>query len=295
MWTGFEWRRIATSETTINLAMGGAGPPVLLLHGYPQTHLMWHAIAPALADTLTVVAPDLRGYGDSGKPVSDDNHSAYSKRAMARDQVEIMSSLGFERFAVVGHDRGARVGHRMCLDHEECVTRLAVLDIAPTLTMYRGTNEAFARAYFHWFFLIQPRGLPEKLIGGAPDAYVDWILSAWSKTDNCFPAEAVKAYKRAFRDPATIHATCEDYRAAAGIDLEHDEQDAGRKIACPLLALWGAKGVVAKQYDVLATWRERAEVVEGHAVDCGHFLPEEAPEETLAALQPFLRPEKATQ
>ncbi len=287
---GFVQSRIRASGTEINLRMGGQGPPLLLLHGSPQTHVMWHKIAARLAERFTVVAPDLRGYGDSGKPPGGDNHEAYSKRAMAQDQVEVMAALGFERFAVVGHDRGARVTHRLALDHAERVNKAAVLDIAPTLTMYERTDMAFATAYYHWFFLIQPFDLPERLIGADPDYYMDKKMAAWQKADGeaPFTEEALAEYKRCFRDPETIHAMCEDYRAAAGIDLAHDRADLARRIACPLLVLWGAKGVVERSYDVLEVWRERAERVTGRALPCGHFLPEEAPEETLTELLTFL-------
>ena len=257
MLDGFQQDRITTTGAEINLRRAGEGPPLLLLHGYPQTHVMWHKIAPALAERFTVVLTDLRGYGDSAKPPGGDNHQAYSKRAMAQDQVEVMAALGFQRFAVVGHDRGARVTHRMALDHPERVTKAAVLDIAPTLYMYEHADMALARAYYHWFFLIQPFDLPERLIGADPDFYVDKKIGKWSKTQGCFSAEALAEYKRCFRDPATIHATCEDYRAAAGIDLAHDRADLARKIACPLLVLWGAEGVIERTYDTLAVWRAR--------------------------------------
>jgi haloacetate dehalogenase len=285
----FEQTRIATTGAEINLRRAGQGPPLLLLHGYPQTHVMWHKIAPALAERFTVVLTDLRGYGDSAKPPGGDNHEAYSKRAMARDQVEVMAALGFEKFAVAGHDRGARVAHRMALDHPDCVTKLALLDIAPTLAMYERADMAFASAYYHWFFLIQPYDLPEHLIGADPDFYLDKKIGKWSRNDDCFDPAAVAEYKRCFRDPATIHATCEDYRAAAGIDLDHDRADLDRKITCPLLALWGAEGVIERSYPVLDIWRERAADVTGKALPCGHFLAEEAPEETLAALVEFFQ------
>lgn len=288
MFEGFEQARIATSGTEIVLRHGGSGPPLLLLHGYPQTHVIWHKIAPRLAERFTVVASDLRGYGASGKPPGGERHENYAKRAMALDQVEVMTELGFERFAVVGHDRGARVTHRLALDHPDRVTRAAVLDIVPTLSMYEQTDQAFATGYYHWFFLIQPYDLPERLIGAAPDYYLERKIGAWSRNEQPFDPAAVEAYKAAFRDPATIHASCEDYRAAATIDLEHDRADLDRKLACPWLALWGAKGLVGKIYDVLAEWQARAEDVRGQPLDCGHFLPEEAPDATLAALLDFL-------
>ena len=293
MFDGFETRRVATSGAEINLRLGGSGPPLLLLHGYPQTHVMWHRVAPYLAERFTVAAADLRGYGDSAKPASDPAHAAYSKRAMARDQVEVMSSLGFERFAVVGHDRGARVAHRMALDHPDRVERAAVLDICPTLAMYERTDMAFASGYYHWFFLIQPYDLPERLIAADPDFYLEsktggFGLDPRKDVSETFDPAALEDYKRCFRDPAAIHASCEDYRAAATIDLEHDRADLNRKIACPLLALWGTQGLVGQQFDVLGLWRERAGDVTGRSIDCGHYLAEEAPADTLAALQAFL-------
>lgn len=288
MFESFESKRIKTSDTEINLKVGGNGPPLLLLHGYPQTHVIWHKIAPKLAEKFTVVVTDLRGYGDSGKPDSDAEHTPYSKRAMAADQVEVMSALGFDTFSVVGHDRGGRVAHRMVRDYPERIDKIAVLDIAPTATMYDATDKKFATAYYHWFFLIQPDGLPEHMIGCDPEFYLTRKIAKWGKDAEAITPEARAEYLRCFSDPATIHATCEDYRAAAGIDLEHDALDAGKKINNPLLALWGKGGFVAKAYDVLDTWRDVATDVSGHAVPGGHFLPEEAPDETLKALLEFL-------
>ena len=293
MFDGFEEGRATVSsdaggETEIAYRIGGAGPPVLLLHGYPQTHVMWHKVAPSLAERFTVVAADLRGYGASGKPAGGDRHEAYSKRAMAADQAALMSGLGFARFAVVGHDRGARVTHRLALDHAERVTHAAVLDICPTLAMYERTDMAFASAYYHWFFLIQPYDLPERLIGADPDYYMSRKVGAWGANIEVFDPEALEAYKAAFRKPETIHASCEDYRAAASIDLEHDRADLDRKLECPLLVLWGAKGVVGRTYDVLEVWRERAADVRGQALPTGHFLAEEDPAATLDALMGFL-------
>lgn len=278
---------IRTSGTEIAAWIGGDGPPLLLLHGYPQTHVMWHPIADALAERFTVVCPDLRGYGHSGKPASDGSHAAYSKRAMARDQAEVMSALGFERFAVAGHDRGGRVAHRLALDHPERLTRLALLDIVPTRDVFRLAGKQTATTYYHWFFLIQPDGLPEHLIGLDPEYYLTESLKRWSRIPDAFDPAAIAEYVRCFSDPATIHATCEDYRAAASIDLEHDEADLDRRVQCPTLALWGGRGFVGQNYDVLALWRERAVDVRGYALDCGHFVVEEAPQATLAALEEF--------
>lgn len=290
MFEGFRSQRIATSGPAIHARIGGEGPPLLLLHGYPQSHVIWHRMAPALAERFTVVCTDLRGYGDSGKPPSDPDHAVYAKRAMARDQVEVMAALGFERFALAGHDRGARVAHRLCLDHPDRVSRVALLDIVPTLTVFETTSQAVATGYYHWFFLIQPHGLPEHMIGLDPDFFLERKLGHWSAAGAVFDPAAVAEYRRCFRDPACIHASCEDYRAAATIDLAHDRDDRthGRKVACPMLVLWGLKGFMERYYDVLATWREQADDVRGHGVECGHFLAEEAPDDTLAALLPFL-------
>lgn len=267
----------------------GQGAPVLLLHGHPQTHLTWHEVAPKLVEAgYEMIAPDLRGYGDSARPPGGDNHVNYSKRAMAADQVAVMRSFGHERFAVIGHDRGGRVAHRMAIDHPRAVERLTVIDIAPTATMYRQTNQEFARRYFWWFFLIQPAPLPERLIEGDPEFFVRTHLAAQSKTPGV-PSEAlIREYLRCYRQPGAIHAICEDYRAAASIDLEHDAVDARRKLDMPLLALWGAKGVVGELFDVLATWRAVAADVRGLALDCGHSPQEEQPAQTAAALLEFL-------
>ncbi len=288
MFEGFKSQQITTSEVTINLKMAGSGPPLLLLHGYPQTHVIWHKIAPALAQHFTVIAPDLRGYGDSSKPPSDENHAPYSKRRMSADQVEVMATLGFDRFNLVGHDRGGRVAHRLARDHPERVQKLAVLDIAPTAAMYAASDMEFATAYYHWFFLIQPFDLPERLIGADPRYYLETKIKAWGKTDGAITPEAFAEYQRCFSNPETIHASCEDYRAAASIDLEHDAADDGQLLEMPLLALWGQDGFVGQTYDVLETWRRVAKHVSGHAVPGGHYLPEEAPAETLSALTAFL-------
>lgn len=289
MFEGFATLDLSTSSTTIHARVGGSGPPLLLLHGYPQTHVIWHKIAPRLAERFTVVATDLRGYGDSGKPASDPSHAAYSKRTMAADQVEAMALLGHHRFAVAGHDRGARVAHRMALDHPDAVERLALLDIVPTRTVFATVNQAVATGYYHWFFLIQPEPLPETMIGHDPAFYLREKMKRWCGAyKDAITAEAFAEYLRCFADPVCIHATCEDYRAAASIDLVHDEADLAHKIGCPLLVLWGETGLVGRNYDVLAVWRERAVDVRGRSFPCGHYLAEECPEETLAALLAFL-------
>jgi len=290
MFENFERVRVETGDAEINLVRGGEGPPVLLLHGYPQTHSMWHGVAPRLSENFTVVAADLRGYGDSSKPFGREDHATYSKRAMAADQVEVMESLGFPSFAVVGHDRGGRVGHRMALDHPDRVTRLAVLDIVPTRHVYATVGKDLATAYYHWFFFIQPYDLPETLIGADPGYYLRKKLGGWGTKLDTFAPEALAEYERCFSDPATIHASCEDYRAAASIDLVHDDADRGegRKVACPLLALWGGQGVMERLYDVEDVWREYAWDVRGGPIDTGHFLAEERPGETARELANFL-------
>lgn len=285
---GFRWRDVDADGVRIRTAVGGEGPPLLLLHGHPQTHLTWHKVAPQLTRRFTVVATDLRGYGDSAKPEGGPDHINYSKRAMARDQVTVMRALGHEQFALVGHDRGGRVAHRLALDHPLTVTRLAVLDIAPTATMYARTDKTFATRYFWWFFLIQPFDLPERMIGADPDGFLAQHIAGQIKIPNAVDPRVLAEYRRCYRDPATRHAICEDYRASAGIDLEHDAHDAAARLTMPLLALWGGRGVVGELYDVLATWREKAADVRGHAIDCGHSPQEEAPEALMAALDDFL-------
>ena len=290
MFEGFDDRRIPLSTgVTIRARIGGEGPPVLLLHGYPQTSACWHMVAPRLvAAGFTVIASDLRGYGASDKPASTPDHATYSKRAMAADQVELMRRLGHDRFRLAGHDRGGRVAHRLALDHPAAVEKVAVLDIAPTATMYALTDRAFATAYYHWFFLIQPAPLPERLIGADPDFYLQAKLGAWGRSGlGVFAPDALAEYLASYRDPACIAATCEDYRAAASIDLEHDAADADRRIEAPLLVLWGGNGVVGRLYDVLSTWREKAAKVSGRALPTGHYLPEEAPAETADVLAAF--------
>jgi len=290
LFEGFEQGRVVTSGAEINLVRGGEGPPVLLLHGYPQTHAMWHLVAPRLAEEFTVVATDLRGYGDSSKPFGDEDHSTYSKRTMAGDHASVMDSFGFDSFAVVGHDRGGRVGHRMALDYPERVTRLAVLDIVPTRHVFETVGKDLATAYYHWFFFIQPYDLPETLIGADPGYYLRKKLGGWGTSLETFAPDALAEYERCF-DTATIHASCEDYRAAASIDLLHDEadRDEARKVACPLLALWGGRGAMEKTYDVEAVWHDYANDVRGKPLDAGHFLAEERFEETAQELRNFLK------
>jgi haloacetate dehalogenase len=287
LFPGFAKRKIKTAGATINLVAGGKGPPVLLLHGYPETHAMWHKVAPALARDYSVVCPDLRGYGDSSKPKGLPDHSNYSKRAVALDMVEIMEALGHKAFHVVGHDRGGRVGHRLARDHGKRVKTLTVLDISPTLKMYESTNMQFARAYYHWFFLIQPAPLPEKMLLSVGIKYILGRLGRGKSGLTHFSKQAVAEYVRAFKDPRTIHATCEDYRASATIDLFHDKKDLARKITMPLLAIWGRQGVVQALFDPIEDWREVATNVHGRALQCGHFIPEEKPKELLAELRRF--------
>ena len=259
--------------------IGGKGPPVLLLHGYPQSHVAWSLVAPELAKDYTVVATDLRGYGDSSKPPSGKDHAGYSKRAMAQDQVEVMKHFGFDKFAAVGHDRGGRVVHRMALDHPDKVTKAAVLDIIPTSHFYQHLTQESATAYYHWFFLVQPNA--EKIIENNLELFVGRGKSPTSKE-----------YLRTFRLPGTVHAACEDYRAAATIDLQHDKEDNGKKVACPLLVLWAKNAPMGRLFDVPATWRERASDVsdQSEALPGGHNLPEGSPKEVTASLQAFLRP-----
>lgn len=275
---------------SIHALVGGSGPPLLLLHGHPQTHVIWHRVAPVLAAHRTLVLADLRGYGASSKPPGDADHGNYSKRTMARDMLRLMQSLGHGRFEVLAHDRGARVAHRLAVDHADAVQRLVLLDIAPTLAMYEQTTEAFARAYWHWFFLIQPAPLPERLIEADPAAYLRDTMGRRSAGLSPFDPRAWAAYEAGLRQPGAAHGLCEDYRASAGIDLEHDRHDraAGRRLAQPLLVLWGADGVVQRCFQPLDAWRRVATDVRGGALPCGHYIAEEAPEALLAQLLPFL-------
>lgn len=289
LFPGFASREIATDGATLHARIGGDGPPLVLLHGYPQSHLMWRKIAPALSARFTVVVPDLRGYGASSTPASR-NGEGYSKRVMAEDVRQLMGALGFPRFHVAGHDRGARVAYRLALDAPEAVEKIAVLDIVPTAVMWRGMDAKRAMQVYHWMFLAQPEPLPETLIGQASTSYIDHTLASWTKAKSLQAFEgALEAYRSAFAEPARIHATCEDYRAGATIDREHDEADiaSGRQIEAPMLALWGAVGIPAAGASPLDIWKTFARDVRGGPIDGGHFLPEEAPDETLRALENF--------
>ncbi len=287
----FKQSLIKTSGAEINTLTAGSGPPLLLLHGHPETHVTWWKVAPRLAESFTVVLTDLRGYGDSSKPDGGPNHENYSKQVMGQDQVEVMRSLGFSQFQAVGHDRGGRVLHRMMLDNPDTITRGAFLDIAPTDSMYAGTNEEFATKYFWWFFHIQDAPLPEKMIGSQTEMYLRAHLDAQSKTPGAVTPEAFGEYLRCYNDPNCVHAVCEDYRASVTIDRQHMKADreAGRKMTQPLLALWGGKGTVGALFDVLALWRQEAVAVEGYALPCGHLIPEEDPDGLVDALHAFLK------
>ena len=261
-------------------------PPIVLLHGYPQTSAMWHGVAPVLARSFQVICPDLRGYGKSDKPTSDLSHSLYSKRAMAKDIVAIMKHLGHKKYFIGAHDRGARVAHRLGLDHPHYVNAMVLLDIAPTREMYAGTTTHFARAYWHWFFLIQPSPLPEQIISKDPESF--WKLKCFNQTsgDNPFTKEALAEYLDAFKSPKTIHASCEDYRAAASIDIEHDNEDQ-KKLVMPILALWAKRGVIEKCFDALKLWRKRADKVEGESINASHYMAEEIPEQIAKRMPEF--------
>ena len=288
MFEGFEQRRVTTTGAEINLVIGGSGPPLLLLHGYPQSHVMWHKVAPLLAEEFTVVASDLRGYGDSSKPAGDPEHVNYSKRAMAQDQAEVMTAMGFDTFYLAGHDRGARVSHRLTKDHQRRVLKLATMDIIPTHRMFQVVNKAMATATHHWFFLIQPYDYPERMIGANADYFIRHRFERGADWATHYPPEAIAEYVRCGSDPAAIHAMCEDYRAGASIDLEHDEADFDNKVTCPMLALWSATGYTGRSQDVLAVWRDYATDVRGHSLPCGHHLPEEMPEQVHTDLRAFL-------
>jgi haloacetate dehalogenase len=292
--TDFQTEEIRTDETTIFVQWSGSGPPILLLHGFPQTHLMWRDVAPLLATHFTVVCADLRGYGRSGCPAGSPDHAPYAKRAMAQDMVSVMERLGYSHFAVAGHDRGGRVAYRMALDHPERVDRLAVLDVLPTSTVWDRADARFALAYWPWSLLAQPEPLPERILAAAPEAIIDNALGAWGTPSTVFPVEVRAAYVDALRDPAHIHGICEEYRAGATLDRQHDTVDrqAGRRIHCPLLVLWSARGALNDWYGDAAgpigLWQAWSDDVRGCALDAGHFFPEEAPELTADALGSFL-------
>ncbi len=289
MFAEFERKRIVAGKVTINCVLGGSGPPVLLLHGFPQSHAMWAQIAPQLADRFTVVCTDLRGYGDSSKPAGAADHTNYSFRALAADQIEVMRQLGFERFHVVGHDRGGRTAHRMALDHSSKVLSLAALDIVPTWAMFMETNRQVAGAYWHWYFLSQPAPFPETLIGNNPDFFYETCLTGWGKaTIADFDPAQLSEYRRCWRDPQMIHASCADYRAAATIDLDHDRADIDRKVQCPALILWGADGVMGKLFDMKSAWEKHCARLEISTLPGGHFFPDFHAAETAAKLREFL-------
>jgi haloacetate dehalogenase len=290
MFEGFARHRIAVEGADINCVSGGSGPPLLLLHGYPQSLAMWAKIAPLLAQNFTVVASDLRGYGDSSKPKCLPDNSNYSFRAFAADQVQVMRRLGFERFHVVGHDRGGRTAHRMALDHPDRVLSLAVLDIVPTFAMFMDTNRAVAGAYWHWYFLSQPAPFPEHMIGLDPDFFYETCLVGWgAATLGDFDAAQVAEYRRHWRDPASIHGSCSDYRAAATIDLEHDTADIAVKVQCPALALWGSGGLMHRLFDMKAEWAKRCANLSCATLPGGHFFPDQLPQETADRILTFIR------
>ncbi|WP_439607484.1 alpha/beta fold hydrolase [Hydrogenophaga sp.] len=293
MLNSFESHTVHRDGVSLHTRVGGLGPPLLLLHGHPQSMAMWHRVAPALAQHFTLVLMDLRGYGDSSRPAPDAAHLNHSKREMALDAIAAMAHHGFERFDVLAHDRGARVAHRLAADHPAAVQRLMLLDIAPTLAMYAQTGEAFARAYWHWFFLIQPPPLPEALIASDPARYVRSVMGSRHAGLAPFDPAALAEYERCAAVPGTAASVCEDYRASAGIDLEHDRDDVagGRLLTQPLRVLWGEHGTVARCFDVLALWRERAANVSGHSLPCGHYIAEEAPERLTAEVLSFFQPE----
>jgi haloacetate dehalogenase len=290
LFPGFESELIEVNGVTIMARKGGSGRPLLLLHGHPQTHAIWHRVAQQLAKSHTVVMTDLRGYGDSSKPQGSQDHLNYSKRVMALDQIEVMRHFGFSEFDVLAHDRGARVAHRLALDHPKAVKRLVLLDIAPTLAMYEKTSNQFARSYWHWFFLIQPAPMPERLIEADPSAYVRDVLGRRSAGLAPFDARALAEYVRCIELPGAAHGLCEDYRASASIDLIHDQLDIDTKnfLHQPLLVLWGEQGVVNQCFEPLKEWTKLAVNVKGHALPCGHYIPEEAPELMLSQVQSFL-------
>ena len=288
MFEQFKQDKINVNGININYKIGGKGEPLLLLHGYPQSHILWRKIAPLFAENYTVICSDLRGYGDSDKPESDKSHLTYSKKNMGLDQNELMKKLGFNEYFLVGHDRGGRVAHRMAIDYKENIKKISVLDIVPTSHVFKNTNALLARRYYHWFFLIQSFPHPETMIGNDPEYYIRSKLKMWGANDEYLTEDVLQEYLRCFT-PETIHASCEDYRAGASIDLKHHEEDLHKKISCPLQVLWGAKATVEELYDPVKVWKEWAINVEGKSIDCGHFLPEESPIETYDAIIKFLK------
>jgi haloacetate dehalogenase len=288
MFEQFKQDKINVNGININYKIGGKGEPLLLLHGYPQSHILWRKIAPLFAENYTVICSDLRGYGDSDKPESDKSHLPYSKKYMGLDQNELMKKLGFNEYFLVGHDRGGRVAHRMAIDYKENIKKISVLDIVPTSHVFNNTNALLARRYYHWFFLIQSFPHPETMIGNDPEYYIRSKLKMWGANDEYLTEDVLQEYLRCFT-PETIHASCEDYRAGASIDLKHHEEDLHKKISCPLQVLWGAKATVEELYDPVKVWKEWAINVEGKSIDCGHFLPEESPIETYDAIIKFLK------
>ncbi len=287
----FTRHTVTTTDGPVHTLKGGKGPALLLMHGHPQTHAMWHRVAPTLAQHFTVVMMDLRGYGDSMRITADETHAAYAKRAMARDAMDVMRHHGFTQFQVLAHDRGARVAHRLAMDHPDAVQRMMLLDIAPTLAMYEQTSLGFATAYWHWFFLIQPPPLPEALIESDPGRYVRSVMGKRHAGLSAFAPEALAEYERCAAIPGSAHAVCEDYRASATIDLDHDRTDVQqrRQVQIPLHVLWGEHGAVGSNFDVLALWRARATQVTGRALPCGHYIAEEAPDELLKEALGFFR------
>jgi len=284
----FQQVQITTTSTTINALVGGEGPPLLLLHGYPQNLLMWRKVAPSLAANFTVIVSDLRGYGKSGKPDTDEQHLPYSKRVMAQDQVDLMLALGHQTFMLAGHDRGARVAHRLALDHAKRITKLIILDILPTLQLYRETDMSFATQYWHWFFLIQPYPLPEMLLGKNVDFMAQAIFAKLVKS-GAVTTDVLAAYKKNFSNPKALRASCEDYRAGATIDLLHDEADIDKKILCPTLVLWGAQNLVYQKKEMIKEWQKKAVQVTGQSMNSGHFITEEVPEDTISIFEEFLK------
>ena len=288
MFKNFKQDAVEVNGVNINYKIGGKGEPLLLLHGYPQSHVLWRKIAPLFAENYTVICSDLRGYGDSDKPQSDKKHLTYSKKTMGLDQNELMKKLGFKEYFLVGHDRGGRVAHRMAIDFKENIKKISVLDIVPTSHVFKNTNAILAKRYYHWFFLIQSYPLPETMIGNDPEYYIRSKLQMWGANNEYLTEEIIQEYLRCFTTE-TIQASCEDYRAGASIDLVHHEEDFDKKISCPLQVLWGSKATIEELYDPIKVWKEWALNVEGQSIDCGHFLPEESPVETYNAIINFFK------